>query len=232
MITPRPFATLGGADRDWLKTRLHVAIGGMGNPVHGALGALRVWNDDEIASTSGFPLHAHRNVEIVTYVREGAITHEDSLGNKGRIGAGDVQVMSAGRGIRHAEYNAEGVPTRLFQIWLTPRTLDTEPRWSTRRFPRGERGSGFVALASGDPAETGALPINANARLLGVSLRAGETTTHELVEGRSAYLVTTPGRIVLNGMPLGRGDGAAVTDEAHLTIDAIDDTEIVLVELS
>jgi redox-sensitive bicupin YhaK (pirin superfamily) len=232
MITHRPYDTLGGDDRDWLKTRLHIAVGGMGNPEHGALGALRVWNDDEIASASGFPVHQHRNLEIITYVRDGAITHEDSLGNKGRTEAGDVQVMSAGRGIRHAEYNAETVPTRLFQIWLAPRTTDTEPRWSARCFPRGERGGGFVALASGDPAETGALPINADARLLGVSLRAGEAVTHALVEGRSAYLVTTPGRIVLNGLRMGGGDGAAVTDEPHLIFEALDDTEIVLVELT
>lgn len=232
MITHRPYDALGGADRDWLKARLHIAIGGMGNPGHGALGALRVWNDDEIAPASGFPLHQHRNLEIMTYVRDGAITHEDSLGNKGRTEAGDVQVMSAGRGVRHAEYNAESRPTRLFQIWLTPRTIDTEPRWSARRFPRGERGGGFVALASGDPADTGALPINADARLLGVSLPAGETVTHPLVEGRSAYLVTTPGRVVLNGLPMGSGDGAAVTNEPHLTFEALDDTEIVLVELT
>ena len=232
MITHRPFGALGGGERDWLKTRLHIAIGGMGNPGHSPLGALRAWNDDEIASASGFPLHQHRDLEIITYVRDGAITHEDSLGNKGRTEAGDVQVMSAGRGIRHAEYNAENVPTRLFQIWLTPRTTGTEPRWSARRFPRGERGGGFVPLASGDSADVGALPINADARLLGVSLRAGETVAHALVEGRSAYLVTTPGRIVLNGLRMGPGDGAVVTNEPHLAFEALDDTEIVLVEVT
>jgi redox-sensitive bicupin YhaK (pirin superfamily) len=232
MITRRPYDALGGADRDWLKTRLHIAIGGLGKLEHSPLGALRVWNDDEIASASGFPLHEHRNLEIITYVRAGAVTHEDSLGNKGRTEAGDVQVMSAGRGIRHAEYNAESVPTRLFQIWLMPRTIETEPRWSTRRFPRGERGGGFVPLASGNPADAGALPINADARLLGASLRAGQTLTYSLEEGRSAYLVTTPGRVALNGLPMGPGDGAAVTNEAHLTIEARDDTEIVLVELA
>jgi redox-sensitive bicupin YhaK (pirin superfamily) len=214
------------------ETRLHIAVGEMGNPEHGAFGALCVWNDDEIASASGFPMHQHQNLEIITYVRDGAITHEDSLGNKGRIQAEDVQVLSASRGIRHTEYNAESVPTRLFQIWLTPRTIDTEPRWSARRLPRGERGGGFVALASGDPAETGALPINADARLLGASLRAGQTAAHSLAEGRSAYLVTTPGRVALNGLLMSSGDGAAVTNEPHLTVAALDDTEIVLVELT
>src|SRR6266851_9026849 len=120
MIELRPFAKLGGADHGWLKAKHHFSFGSHYDPRNMGHGALRVWNDDEIAPHSGFPAHPHANMEIITYVREGAITHQDSLGNKGRTEAGDVQVMSAGSGVRHAEYNRETVPTRLFQIWIVP----------------------------------------------------------------------------------------------------------------
>lgn len=232
MIEHRPFASLAGTEKGWLKARLHFAIGGMGRPEHGPLGALLAWNDDEFAPSSGFPLHPHRNVEIVTYVREGAISHEDSLGNRSRTAAGDVQVMSAGTGIFHSELNVEPVSTLLFQIWLAPRTEGGEPRWSNRRFPRSGHSSGLVALASGYPADVDALPVNADARLLGATLRAGETIVHALPEGRRAYLVPTTGRVEIDGVTLGPRDGAAISDELHITITAIDETDIVLVEVA
>ncbi len=118
MIELRKFGTLGGADHGWLKTKHHFSFAGYYDPARMGHGPIRVWNDDEIASGSGFPPHPHANMEIITYVREGAVTHQDSLGNKGRTAAGDVQVMSAGTGIRHAEYNLVSVPTKIFQIWI------------------------------------------------------------------------------------------------------------------
>ena len=232
MIEHRPFASLAGTENGWLKARLHIAIADRGHAEHGPLGALLAWNDDEFAPSSGFPLHPHRNVEIVTYVREGAISHEDSLGNRSRTAAGDVQVMSAGRGIFHSEINVEPIATRLFQIWLAPRTQGGEPRWSSRHFPRTGRSAGLVALASGYPADVDALPVNADARLLGATLRVGETIVHDLTEGRRAYLVPTAGRVEIHGVTLGPGDGAAISDESRITITAIDETEIVLVEVA
>ena len=120
MIELRPFAKLGSADHGWLKARHHFSFGSHYDPDNMGHGALRVWNDDEIAPNTGFPAHPHANMEIITYVREGAITHQDSLGNKGRTEAGDVQVMSAGSGVRHSEYNLEPTKTKIFQIWIEP----------------------------------------------------------------------------------------------------------------
>ncbi|WP_336489631.1 pirin family protein [Methylobacterium nigriterrae] len=230
MIEHRPFDALGSAESRWLTARLHFAFAGMGNLEHRPIGPLRVWNDDEFAPGSGFPMHAHQDVEIVTYVREGAVTHEDSLGNRGRVEAGDVQVMSAGSGIRHAEFNAEPVPLRLFQIWLDPREPGGMPRWASRRFPASERGGHFAVLASGDPADEGALPINAAARVMGATLNTGEWLGHELASGHRGYLVTT-GPVCLNGLELSARDGVAIHEVGRLNVLARSDAELVLVEL-
>jgi redox-sensitive bicupin YhaK (pirin superfamily) len=232
MIEHRPYAALGGHDLDWLSARLHVAIGGLGRPEHGAIGALRAWNDDTFAPGSGFPLHRHQDVEILTYVRQGAVTHEDTLGNRDTVRAGDVQAMSAGSGIRHAEFNFEEQPTMLYQIWLEPRTPGGAPGWRTRRFPREDRDGQLSVLASGDATDVAALPINADARLLGGVLRAGATIEHRLRPGWQAYLVSTTGRARINGVQLEARDGAAVRNESVLAIAAQDDTEIVLLELA
>lgn len=234
MIENRPYAALGGHDLDWLKARLHVSIDGLGNPHHLGIRALRAWNDDEFAPKSGFPLHRHQDVEILTYVRSGAITHEDSLGNRAVVQAGDVQAMSAGSGIRHAEFNDEDVATALYQIWLRPRSTGGAPSWRTRRFPRAERSGAFTVLASGYDEDTreGALPIDADARLLGATLRTGDTIDHVPAPGRHAYLVSTAGRVTVNGVRLAARDGAAIAGETALTISALEDTEIVLVELA
>jgi redox-sensitive bicupin YhaK (pirin superfamily) len=135
-------------------------------------GRLRVWNDDAIAPGTGFDPHGHRDMEIVTFVREGAITHRDNLGNEGRTEAGDVQIMSAGTGIVHAEYNLEQVTTRIFQIWIVPDRTGGAPRWGSRVFPKGGRAAGFEILASGRQADAGAeaLPINADAAVLAATL--------------------------------------------------------------
>jgi redox-sensitive bicupin YhaK (pirin superfamily) len=231
MIEHRPYAALGGHDLDWLQARLHVDIGGMGRPEHGAIGPLQAWNDDAFAPRSGFGMHGHRDVEILTYVRQGAVTHEDSLGNRSTIEAGDVQAMRAGSGIRHSERNDGDTPLLLYQIWLRPRTQGGKPSWQTRRFPREARAGALTVLASGDAQDADALPIDADARLLGATLAAGSTLEYRLPPGRSAYLVTTTGRVIVNGVTLAPRDGAAVVDEAAIAIAALEDTEIVLAEL-
>ncbi len=229
MIDVRPFASLGGGDHGWLKARHHFSFADHHDPARMGWGALRVWNDDEIAPRSGFPAHPHRDMEIITYVRSGAITHKDSLGNTGRTGAGDVQVMSAGAGVRHAEVNLEDETTTLFQIWIHPREPGGEPGWGAKPFPRDARSGGFQALASG-LGDEGALPIRADARVLGVALGAGETATYELTAERHAYLVSAAGRIRVNGVELNARDGAAITGETRLEVEALDAAEVVLVD--
>src|SRR5579859_6589160 len=169
MIERRPFVSLGGANHGWLNTRHHFSFADYQDADRIHWGALRVWNDDEIAPNTGFPPHPHADMEIITYVREGAITHKDSLGNEGRTAAGDVQVMSAGSGIRHAEYNLEAGPTTLFQIWILPNKAGGQPAWGTKPFPKGERSGRFIALASGFANDNEALPIRADARVLGAT---------------------------------------------------------------
>lgn len=229
MIEHRPFEKLGHADHGWLNARHHFSFANWHDPSRMGWGALRVWNDDEIAPRSGFPAHPHADMEIITYVREGAITHQDSLGNKGRTGSGDVQVMSAGSGIRHAEYNLEDEITTLFQIWIQPRSHGGEPYWGAKPFPKGDRSGRFQVLASGLGDED-ALPIRAEARVLGVTLSAGETATYELGAGRHAYLVPAVGEVEIGGVVLKSRDGAAIRDEPVLTIRAVSDAELVLVD--
>ena len=235
MIEVRPFDTLGSADHGWLKARHHFSFARYFDPERVNHGSLRVWNDDEIAPNTGFPLHPHADMEIVTYVREGAITHEDSLGNSGRTKAGDVQVMSAGSGIRHAEYNLEDEPATLFQIWIEPaketgERADGKPYWHQKPFPRENRAGEFVPLASGFEGDIEALPIRAEARVLGATVRAGETVEYRLGTKRHAYLVSAKGRIEVNGMVVNERDGVALTHETVLTVKALEDAEIVLVD--
>ena len=193
-------------------------------------GSLRFWNDDEIAPNSGFPPHPHSDMEIITYVRDGALTHKDSLGNEGRTEAGDVQVMSAGSGIRHAEYNLEKEATRIFQIWIMPDRLGGEPSWGARPFPKGGRSGRFVTLASGLDGDEDALPIRAAARVAGATLKAGESVTYALGEHRHAYLVPAGGEVEVNGVRVPTRDGLAASEVEELTITALSDAEVVLVD--
>lgn len=230
MIERRPFARLGGADHGWLKARHHFSFANYYDPENMGWGPIRVWNDDEIAPNSGFPPHPHADMEIITYVRTGAITHEDSLGNRGRTGAGDVQVMSAGSGIRHAEYNLEPETTTLFQIWIEPTARGGAPSWGARPFPKCDRAGQFVTLASGIAGDDDALPIRTDARVAGATLKAGESAEYALGATRHAYLVPAVGAIEVNGVRLNARDGAAVKDEEVLRITALEDSEIVLVD--
>jgi len=230
MIERRPFEHLGGADHGWLDAKHHFSFGSHYDPDNMGWGSLRVWNDDTIQPGTGFPTHPHANMEIITYVREGAITHQDSLGNEGRTEAGDVQVMSAGTGIRHAEYNFEQGATRIFQIWIEPTRKGEPPAWGAKPFPKGERAGRFVTLASGFDGDADALPIRTDARVLGATLNAGDEIEYALGATRRGYLVPAKGKVEVNGVTLNARDGAAVANEAVLRVRALEDAELVLVD--
>jgi redox-sensitive bicupin YhaK (pirin superfamily) len=230
MIDIRPYSTLGGANHGWLDAKHHFSFANYYDPARESWGSLRVWNDDTIAPQSGFPPHPHRDMEIITYVREGAITHQDNLGNLGRTEAGDVQVMSAGTGITHAEYNKEDVTTQIFQIWIQPNRGGEKPSWGARPFPKDDRAGQFVVLASGFADDGDALPIRTDARVLGATLKAGETATYPLGKARRGYLVPATGAIEIEGKRINARDGVAIDDQEALVITAIEDSEIVLVD--
>ncbi|QQQ18696.1 pirin family protein [Brevundimonas vitis] len=229
MIDVRPFSSLGGADHGWLKARHHFSFANYYDPNRMSWGRLRVWNDDEIAAKSGFPPHPHNDMEIITYVRTGAITHQDSMGNQGRTAAGDVQVMSAGTGVRHSEFNLEDETTTLFQIWIEADKRGAQPSWGAKTFPKSDRSGQFSVMASGDP-DDGALTINADAKVLAATLTAGESLTYALGSGRRAYLVPAVGAVQVNGTTLNARDGAAIRDEAEIVITATADAELVMVD--
>ena len=230
MIERRAFDSLGGANHGWLDAKHHFSFAEYHDPKRMGWGPLRVWNDDRIAPNSGFPPHPHANMEIITYVRTGAITHKDSLGNTGRTEAGDVQVMSAGSGIRHSEYNLEPGTTKIFQIWIEPKVEGGQPCWGAKPFPKADRSGSFVTIASGFAADTAALPIRADARVMATSLKSGETVPYPLDAARNGYLVPATGSVEINGVFVNTRDGVAIHDEANVTITALEDSELVLVD--
>ena len=228
MTELRPFAELGAADHGWLNARHHFSFASYQNPNRMNWGSIRVWNDDTIAPGTGFAPHGHEDMEIITYVRSGAITHKDSLGNEGRTEAGDVQVMSAGTGVRHSEFNHEAVPTTLFQIWIIPRETGGAPSWGARPFPKDARSGKWAVLASGFEGDE-ALPIRADARVLGATLAKGSVLTHDVGEGRHAYLVPATGAVSVNGVAVNARDGVALSEGVH-RIEASEEAELVLVD--
>jgi quercetin 2,3-dioxygenase len=230
MIDIRPFNGLGHADHGWLDAHHHFSFANYYDPDRMGWGAIRVWNDDTIAAKSGFPPHPHNDMEIVTFVRSGAITHRDSLGSDGRTAAGDVQVMSAGTGITHSEFNLEDEATTLFQIWIMPDRRGEKPDWGQREFPRDDRAGEWVVLASGEPEKDQALAIRADAQVLAAKLSAGESIERELDSNRHQYVVAPKGRIRVNGHEAQPRDGIAITGESKLVIEALDDAEIVMVD--
>jgi quercetin 2,3-dioxygenase len=234
MIELRPFSSLGKANFGWLNANHHFSFGRYMNHDRMAWGRLRVWNDDEIAAGTGFDPHPHRDMEIITYVREGVITHKDSMGNEGRTEAGDVQVMSAGTGVVHAEYNLEPGRTTLFQIWIVPDRQGVKPAWGAKKFPKEKREAGFEVLASGRPQDEGndALPINVDGAVLATTMKKGQTLVQPLGPGRAAYLVPARGAITVNGTAAQARDGIAIRDERDFTITAEQDAEIVMVEVA
>jgi len=235
MIEPRRFDSLGRVTQDWLDARHHFSFGHYHDPARMGWGKLRVWNDDEIQAGRGFDPHPHRDMEIITYVRQGAITHRDSMGNEGRTGPGDVQVMTAGRGVMHSEHNREDKLTRLFQIWIETGEPGAEPSWGAAKFPKADRAGGFVVLASGKPEDApgsdgGPLPIRQDARVLGATLEAGGQASYALSCDRHAYLVVAEGAVEIDGVRFDTRDGAAITDVDAIAVTALEAAEIVLVD--
>lgn len=227
MIDIRPFASLGAANHGWLDAHHHFSFANYHDPERMGWGAIRVWNDDTIAAKSGFPPHPHRDMEIVTYVRSGAITHKDSMGNEGRTGAGDVQVMSAGTGVTHAEYNLEEEETTLFQIWIETDKRGAPPQWGMKPFPKDARDGSFQLLASG--ADDGSLNIYADARIYGAVAKPGTPITFKADPSRHLYMVPS-GSILVNGKAANARDGIAITGEEQIIIEADEEAELVLVD--
>ena len=231
MINHYPAAALGHGDHGWLKSRFHFSFADYHNPARVRFGRLRVINDDWIAAGSGFDPHPHQNMEIITYVRSGAVLHRDSLGNSGRTGAGDVQVMSAGTGITHAEYADPAVDTTLFQIWIFPDVRDVAPRWEQAAFAKEPVDDRLRLLVSGDRADAaaGALFIHAPSRIYGGVMAPGHSLTH-IAQG-PVYAVMSAGSVRLNGVDMMVGDGAEITDIAALELVAgAEGAEILLIE--
>lgn len=229
MIEVRKFDSLGKANHGWLDANFHFSFAEYFDQRRMHWGKLRVWNDDIIAPRSGFPPHPHQDMEIITYVRKGAITHKDSLGNEGRTEAGDVQVMSAGTGIQHAEYNIDDEETHSFQLWILPDRHGHKPSWGTKRFPKDARAGQFDVLASGRDGDDHALRINADARVLGATIAAGETVEYPLGQ-RKAYLVPATGKLEIDGEVAEARDGVAIADIDTLRVTALEDSEVVLVD--
>jgi len=231
MIERRPLESLGHARRGWLDAKHHFSFAGYQDPERMRWGALRAWNDETIAAGAGFPPLLQTDMEIITCVREGALTHEDDLGNRGRTRVGDVQVMSAGSGVTHAEFNMEGGPARVFQIWIEPDRRGVPPSWGRKTFAREACHGQFVTLASGLEGDDDALPIRSDARVLAVALKAGQAATYRFAQGaRRGYLVAAKGRLTVNDIPVDGGDGVAIHDETDLRIMALDDTEVLLAD--
>lgn len=238
MIELRPYDSLGAANHGWLDAHHHFSFASYQDPTRVHWGSLRVWNDDTIEPGTGFPTHPHNDMEIITYVRTGAITHRDSMGNEGRTEAGDVQVMSAGSGVQHSEFNREDVATTLFQIWIIPDERGGEPSWGAKQFPKDDRAGAFVPLASGlaedlgaNDNDSGALPIRSNARVLGATIRAGESVTYTPASAdRHLYLVPATGKVRVDDVEANARDGVAITKLETVTITALEDSEIVLVD--
>ena len=238
MIELRPFESLGSANHGWLDAHHHFSFAGYHDPARVHWGALRVWNDDTIAPGTGFPTHPHNDMEIITYVRKGAITHRDNQGNEGRTEAGDVQVMSAGTGIAHSEYNREDEDTKIFQIWIIPDERGGQPSWGAKQFPKGDRAGQFVTLASGGAsggasaaANDDALPIRTDAKVLGATIKAGESITYDVSSAdRHLYLVPATGEVQIEDVTARARDGVAITQKKTVTITALQDSEVVLVD--
>lgn len=232
MITVRRAGDRGHADHGWLDTWHTFSFASYRDPRHTHFRALRVMNEDFVAPGQGFGTHPHDNMEIVTYVLEGALEHKDSMGNGEVLRPGESQRMSAGTGITHSEFNpSENEPVHLYQIWLFPDRKGIEPSYEQKRFPEEERHNRLRLVASSDAAD-GSLLIHQDARVYLATIDNGTSVSQSLGEGRHAWLQVLRGSVDLNGNALQTSDGAAVSDEQNLTIRALDNAEILLFDLA
>jgi hypothetical protein len=219
------------ANFGWLDTNWHFSFGAYYDPANENWGALRVFNDDIVEPAQGFGMHPHSDMEIITYVLSGELEHQDSAGNKGVIHPGEVQVMSAGSGIEHSEYNhSKKTPVHLMQIWIFPRTEGTKPRWEQHQFSPAERkGKLLPIVSSGDLA--GTLKIDQDAQIYVSALPAGKEVKHHTQPGRRPYLFAIDGEVSVNGVKLEKGDQARIMGESELAIKATKDAEIILLDV-
>ncbi len=231
MIQIRRSEDRGHADHGWLDTHHTFAFAGYHDPEFVQFGPLRVLNQDKVAAGRGFGEHGHADMEIVSYVLEGALAHRDSMGNGSEMRAGDVQLMSAGSGVTHSEFNpSRDEPAHFLQMWVLPRTRGGAPRYEQRAFPEGERRGALRLVVSQDGAQ-GSLRIDQDARAYAGLFAAGEGATLALEPGRSAWVHVARGRVRLAGEELGPGDGAGLREEAALELEGLEDAEVVVWEL-
>jgi redox-sensitive bicupin YhaK (pirin superfamily) len=231
MITIRPAAERGGGQHGWLDTRHTFSFNTYHDPRHTSFRVLRVMNEDWIAPGQGFGTHGHRDMEIVTYVLEGALAHKDSLGNGAVLRPGEFQRMTAGTGIEHSEFNPSDLePVHLYQIWLFPDRRGLTPGYDQRAFPDHERRGRLRVVASPDGRD-GSLTINQNAQVFLTTLDAEKQVTHKLSSGRHAWIQVLRGGVTLNDVSLSAGDGAAVSDEPQVTLIAPQSSEVMLFDL-
>jgi quercetin 2,3-dioxygenase len=231
MINIRKSADRGHADHGWLDTQFTFSFADYYDPRHVHFRTLRVMNDDRVAGGGGFPMHPHRDMEIVTYVLDGALEHRDSMGNGSVIKPGDVQYMSAGTGVRHSEFNAsETEPVHLYQIWMFPDKEGHKPAYDQKNFTEAEKRGKLRLVASRD-GRGGSVKIRQDNELYATVLGAGETVNHALKPERHAYVQVARGSITLNGKPLEEGDGAAISDETSLELTGVKNAEVLLFDL-
>lgn len=230
-ITLYPFEKLGHANHGWLDTHYHFSFSNYKNLNRMHFGVLRVINDDCIAAGEGFDTHPHKDMEIITYVRQGAISHKDSMGNKGRTTAGDVQVMSAGTGVFHSEYNAENEDTILYQIWIYPDRLSVKPRWDAKQFNKEPVTDSLRLLVSGRTEDAGknALFIHQDAAIYGGRMKAKTLLSHPIKY--QAYIIISEGEIEIEGRKARKGDGVEISGKESVTLKALTDAEILVIDV-
>src|SRR3984885_9945418 len=231
MITIRKSDERGHADHGWLNTRFTFSFADYFDEEHIQFRTLRVMNDDRVAGGGGFPMHPHRDVEIVTYVLEGALEHRDSMGNGSVIKPGDVQYMSAGTGVTHSEFNPTNDPLRLLQIWMVPEKRGFKPTYDQKTFSVEEKRAKLRLVASPNGAD-GSVKIRQDNELYATILDKDETVRHELRPGRHAWVQVAKGQVKLNGTPLQEGDGAALSEEKSVELTGVDNAEVLLFDLA
>jgi quercetin 2,3-dioxygenase len=232
MIAIRKSSQRGQADHGWLDSRFTFSFADYFDPDHIQFRTLRVMNDDRIAGGGGFPTHPHKDMEIVTYVLEGALAHKDSMGNGSVIRPGDVQYMSAGTGVAHSEFNASDKDTvHMYQIWMFPDKKGYKPVYDQKHFDEGEK-SGALRLVASPDGRDGSVKIRQDNELYASVLAPGETVKHQLKAERHAYVQVARGSVTLNGQKLETGDGAAVSAEKTLELRGVDKAEVLLFDLA
>lgn len=231
MINIRKLDKLGGGDHGWLKSKFHFSFADYYNPENMHFGQLRVINDDQITANNGFGMHPHKDMEIITYVRSGAISHKDNMGNEGTTNAGEVQVMSAGKGVFHSEFNNTDESVTLYQIWIMPNKNGVEPRWDQAKFPTNPDSGELPLLVSGRSTDAGkgALFIHQDAAIYGGKVNQGDSITNKI--RHQAYVLVSYGNIEIDGRKLSKGDGAEITDQTEITITAQNDAEILILDV-